>query len=61
MEIAYTTIPNGKTFWTEFKYTFSTLIALVMEIAVILSAILADATLAWNLLFVLVDFMLTNG
>ncbi|PBK90498.1 hypothetical protein ARMGADRAFT_1032505 [Armillaria gallica] len=54
IEIAYTTLPNGKTFWTEFKYTFSTPIILVMGIDAILSMILTDATLAWNLIFVLI-------
>ncbi|PBK90542.1 hypothetical protein ARMGADRAFT_1082798 [Armillaria gallica] len=46
MEIAYTTIPNGKTFWTAFEYTPGTPISLAIGIDAILSMILADATLA---------------
>ncbi len=61
MESAYATIHNGKSFWTAFEYNLGTPIFLTLGINAILSTILADATLAWNLLFIFVDFMLTNG
>ncbi len=44
-----------------FEYDPGTPITLTPGIDAILSTILADATLAWNLLFVCVDFVLTNG
>ncbi|SJL13997.1 uncharacterized protein ARMOST_17449 [Armillaria ostoyae] len=58
LEIAYTTLPNGKSFWTAFEYTPGTPMPLTFGIVAILSTILADATLAWNLIFVLGDFLL---
>ncbi|SJL13991.1 uncharacterized protein ARMOST_17443 [Armillaria ostoyae] len=48
LEIAYTTLPNGKNFWTMFEYTPGTLIFLALGIDAILSTILADATLIWR-------------
>ncbi len=61
MEIAYTTFPNGENFWTAFKYNPSTQFFLAMGIAAILSMILADATLAWVLIFVFVYSLLMDA
>ncbi|KAK0433267.1 hypothetical protein EV421DRAFT_1441565 [Armillaria borealis] len=48
LEIAYTTLPNGESFWTAFEYTPGTPIFLTLGIVAILSTILADATLIWR-------------
>ncbi len=61
MESVYATIHNGKSFLTMFEYDPDTPITLTLGIDAILSTIIADATLTWNLLFVFVDFVLTNG
>ncbi len=61
MVIAYTTIPNGKGFWTAFEYTPGTPILLTLGIVAILSTILADATLAWNFIIAFVDFLFMIG
>ncbi|KAK0209551.1 hypothetical protein IW262DRAFT_1468809 [Armillaria fumosa] len=50
VQIAYTTLPNGESFWTAFEYNPGTPIALALGIDAILSTILADATLAWTLI-----------
>ncbi len=57
VEIAYTTIPIGKSFWT--AYTAGT--SLSFGITASLSTILTDDTLACNFIFVFVDFLLING
>ncbi|KAK0433286.1 hypothetical protein EV421DRAFT_1910275 [Armillaria borealis] len=61
LEIAYTTLPNGESFWTAFEYTPGTLILLTLGIDAILSTILADATLAWNSIFIFVYCFFMNG
>ncbi|KAK0467473.1 hypothetical protein IW261DRAFT_1613002, partial [Armillaria novae-zelandiae] len=48
VEIAYTTLPNGKNFWTSFEYNPGTPMSLAEGIDAILSTILADATLIWR-------------
>ncbi|KAK0221098.1 hypothetical protein EDD85DRAFT_261923 [Armillaria nabsnona] len=48
VEIAYTTIPNGRSFWTAFEYTPGAPISWTSGIAAILSTILTDATLIWR-------------
>ncbi|KAK0221104.1 hypothetical protein EDD85DRAFT_861925 [Armillaria nabsnona] len=48
VEVAYTTLPNGESFWTAFEYTPGTPIFLALGIDAMLSTILADATLIWR-------------
>ncbi|PBK62444.1 hypothetical protein ARMSODRAFT_980714 [Armillaria solidipes] len=57
VEIAHTTIPNGRSFWTASKYIPGTPILWTSGIVAILSTILADATLAWNSIFVFCGFL----
>ncbi|PBK90512.1 hypothetical protein ARMGADRAFT_1111877 [Armillaria gallica] len=52
VEIAYTTLPNGESFWTAFEYNPGTPFFLALGIDAMLSAILADAALAWDLIFI---------
>ncbi|KAK0196246.1 hypothetical protein F5146DRAFT_997706 [Armillaria mellea] len=48
VQIAYTTLPNGKSFCTAFEYSPNTWVFSVSGISAILSTILADATLIWR-------------
>ncbi len=47
-------ITAGKSFWTEYNVTPKVSTLLAEEIAAILSTVLADATLAWDLICVFV-------
>ncbi len=54
MDVGLTFITVGESFWTAFNFIPSTSMLLTVGIGAILSTALADATLAWDLIFVFV-------